>query len=288
MLLYSPDRTLTLGDFDYDWDNNGTLDLPAGAQIIDLMAIKDDSDADFVYPASGISAFTAAVGSSRLSRRCDQSIPRQHHPRLGQRVVPRRRYRVGRRSVGLQSESGFATGLPAPGAAATPGELNTGTPAQSPLVSLTSVTPNLPSGTVTAVFTGNVTQSLNGTGSGDRGVSITDTSGNAVVGVDVAGVVAGLGTNTLTLSFTGPGVVGGILPAGQYRLTFLGNGLIGNGRAVDAANNGTLTGSNFQFTFTQPEVGLDGDYDGNNQVDGHDFLAWQQQLGGPGARGRRQ
>ena len=96
-------------------------------------------------------------------------------------------------------------------------------------------------------------------------------------------MVAGLETNTLTLSFTGSAVVGGKLPAGNYQLNFTGNSLIGNGRAVDAANTATATGSNYEFEFTVTASGLTGDYDGSGQVDGHDFLAWQRQLGTPAA-----
>jgi hypothetical protein len=91
-----------------------------------------------------------------------------------------------------------------------------------------------------------------------------------------------LGTNTLTVSFTGPSVAGGILPAGNYRLTFRGNGLIGNGRAVDAANTATPTGSNFTFDFTQPAVPVEpADFDSDLDVDGFDFLAWQRGFGTP-------
>lgn len=280
VLIFSPDRTLTSGDFDYDWDNNGTLDLPAGTQIIDLMAIKDASAADVVYGPAG--SFTA-----------EPDHPNYHADALSRfrgntnRVTAAAWFHGDLTEAGddplvYNQNAGFATGLPSPGAAVTPGEQNTGTPAVSPLVSLTSVTPNLPTGTVTLNFTGPVTQALKGTGGGDRAVSITDTSGNPVPGVDVGAVVASLGTSSLTVSFTGPNVTGGILPAGDYRLTFLGNGLIGNGRAVDAANTATAAGSNFVTTFTQPEVSiLAADFDADTDVDGFDFLAWQRGFGLP-------
>ncbi len=283
ILVYSPDRSLTLGDFDYDWDNNGTLDLPNGAQIIDLMAIKDASASDVVYGPAG--SFTAEAD----------------HPNYHADALSRFRGNINRVTASAwfhgdlteagddplvyNQNPGFAGSLPVPGAAVTPGEQNTGTAVQSPLVALTAVTPNLPAGTVTLTFNGAVTQALKGTGGGDRAVTITDTSGNPVPGVDLGGVLTGLGTNTLTVSFTGPSVVGGILPAGNYRLTFLGNGLIGNGRAVDAGQAGTLTGSNRTFNFTQPTVGIEGDYDGDTRVTGDDVLVWQRTLGSPAPSG---
>ena len=164
----------------------------------------------------------------------------------------------------------------------TPGEQNTGTPAQSPLVSLTSVTPDVPAGTVKLTFSAPITQALKGTGGGDRAVRVTDPAGNPVPGIDETGVITGVGTNTLTVSFAGPAVTVGILPPGNYRLTFNGHGLIGNGRATDADLDlaADLEGANGVFDFTQPTpTPQAGDYDRSGAVTGNDFLAWQRSLG---------
>ena len=69
--------------------------------------------------------------------------------------------------------------------------------------------------------------------------SITDAERRRRPGRRSIPTVAGLGTNTLTLSFTGSAVTAGICPSGNYQLNFTGNSLIGNGRAVDAANTAT-------------------------------------------------
>ncbi|MBM4076931.1 MAG: DNRLRE domain-containing protein, partial [Planctomycetes bacterium] len=41
-LLYSPTVTLLEGAFDYDWDNDGSLELPTGVVIVDSIANRDD------------------------------------------------------------------------------------------------------------------------------------------------------------------------------------------------------------------------------------------------------
>jgi hypothetical protein len=70
------------------------------------------------------------------------------------------------------------------------------------------------------------------------------------------------------------------LPAGNCQLNFVGNGIIGNGRAVDVANNGTQIDAFREFEFMVEAVaGQPGDYDASGKVDGHDFLAWQRGLG---------
>ena len=75
-----------------------------------------------------------------------------------------------------------STALPVTGAAMTPGDVNTGTAVQSPLVSLTSVTPNR-RWNGHGDFNGPVSQVLAGDGSAaaatGSGITITDTNGRA-------------------------------------------------------------------------------------------------------------
>ena len=163
-LVFSPQTRLHVGNFDYDWDNDGSLDLPTGAVIVDSVGNKDNGALDFTYgPPSNV-------------------IQSQLHPNLFVAdAISRFRGNTLRNNAtawfrgDLTSISSTAddmlvydavnsSGLPVPGAALTPGETNTGTVAQSPLVSLTSITPNAPVGTVTLNFNGPISQFLNGGG----------------------------------------------------------------------------------------------------------------------------
>ena len=140
----------------------------------------------------------------------------------------------------------------------------------------------------TLTFNGNVSQVLAGDGSAapatGSGITITDTSGVLIPVIDARPTVTGIGTNTLTLSFTGSGVVGGKLPAGMYQLNFVGNGFVANGRAVDVANNGTQVGGfrEFEFTAITPTP-LTGDYNDNGTVDAADYVVWRKSVGQTGA-----
>jgi hypothetical protein len=67
----------------------------------------------------------------------------------------------------------------------------------------------------------------------------------------------------------------------MYQLNFVGNGFVGNSRAVDVANNGTQVGGSLEFEFAAVASSIPGDYDGDGFVTGNDFLAWQRGLGSP-------
>ena len=58
-----------------------------------------------------------------------------------------------------------------------------------------------------------------GTSPRGAGITITDTNGLPLPQADVRPTVSGLGTSTLTLTFTGA-YGGGPLPAGTYQLNF--------------------------------------------------------------------
>ena len=181
----------------------------------------------------------------------------------------------------------FAVGLPSPGAAVTPGLVNTGTSAQNALVSLGTV--STPGGNQVEVsFSGTMQQVILGDlsiGEFGAGISVTDTSGNPIPGVDQYPVVSGLGTSTLSLSFSGAQTTSGNLPSGTYKLNFVGNGLVGNGRAVDVSGNGSTgvdTTAGVEFTITAASSSS-ADFDGDGDVDGRDFLAWQRGFGTPAA-----
>lgn len=273
MILYSPSRELSKFAFDYDWNDDGSLDLPLGVQVVDSLGVRTLGLADQVYgPTANILAFTAAEVDA-VSRKRNDSDRNDGTAWFGGNLTS-----AGDDYLLYEPSS---TALPVTGASMSPGDINTGTDAQSPLVSLTTVTPNS-NGTVTVAFNGNISQVLAGDGSAapatGSGITITDTNGQPIAVIDSRPAVTGVGTNTLTLSFTGSGVVGGKLPAGSYQLNFVGNGFVANGRAVDVANNGTQVGGFREFEFTVAPS-LAGDYDQNGAVEQADYDFWRANFG---------
>ncbi|HEY6565273.1 MAG TPA: DNRLRE domain-containing protein, partial [Pirellulaceae bacterium] len=49
LILYSPLSRLTETEFDYDWDNDGALELPAGVQIVDSLGVRIIGPQDQLY-----------------------------------------------------------------------------------------------------------------------------------------------------------------------------------------------------------------------------------------------
>jgi hypothetical protein len=279
VLLWSPSRELPDFAFDFDWDNDGQLELPVGAQIVDAVGVRTIGQPDQVYGlTSSILSFTAAEVDS-ISRKRSDTDRNDGSAWFGGNLTS-----AGDDYLLYEASS---TALPLTGAAMTPGDVNTGTDAQSPLVALTGVTPNA-DGTVTVTFDGNISQVVAGDGSAapatGSGITITDTNGILIPVIDARPTVTGIGTNTLTLSFTGSGVVGGRLPPGMYQLNFVGNGFVANGRAVDVANNDTQVGGLFEFEFTATSpTPITGDYNGNGTVDAADYVVWRKSVGQTGA-----
>ena len=134
MILYSPTRELSNFAFDYDWDNDGSLDLPRGALLVDSLGVRTLGLNDQVYgPRRISSAFTAAEVDS-ISRKRNDLDRNDGTAWFGGNLTS-----AGDDYLLYEASS---TALPMTGAAMTPGDVNTGTAVQSPLVSLTSVTPN--------------------------------------------------------------------------------------------------------------------------------------------------
>ena len=134
VLLWSPSRELPDFAFDFDWDNDGQLELPVGAQIVDTVGVRTVGQPDQVYGlTSSILSFTAAEVDS-ISRKRGDTDRNDGSAWFGGNLT----------SAGddyLLYEASSAA-LPVTGASMTPGDVNTGTAAESPLVALTGVTPN--------------------------------------------------------------------------------------------------------------------------------------------------
>jgi hypothetical protein len=271
MLIYSPNRELSSFAFDYDWDNDGQLDLPF--TFVDSLGVRTLGLQDQVYgPTGNILSFTAAEVDS-VSRKRNDPDRNDGGAWFGGNLT----------SAGddylLYEDTSVA--LPVTGAAMTPGDLNTGSVAQSPLVSLTGVVAN-PDGTITVTFDGPISQVVNGDGSSSpltgSGVTISNTNGQTIPTVDSRPVISGIGTNSLTLSFTGS-FGGGPLPAGNYQLNFVGNGMVGNGRAVDVIGSGAQVNSYFEVEFQVGVAVLYGDYNGDETVNAADYTVWRDKKG---------
>lgn len=281
MLLYSPVTRLTETEFDYDWDNDGALELPAGVQIVDSLGVRIIGDEDQLYgPSSNQVSSPVDPEIDAISRSRTNVLRNRGDAWFGGNLL----------SAGddyLTYQSSISFGLPVTGTAAAPGDPNTGTSVQSPLVSLLSVASN-PNGTVTATFSGVVSQVSAGDGSASNatgsGITITDTNGTTIPTIDARPSVTGLGTSTLTLAFTGSAVVNGMLPAGSYRLNFVGNAIIANSRATDVANNGSQI-NGFRSDILTVTSSPDGDFDNDGDYDCADINALTSAVAGGGALG---
>jgi len=286
MLLYSPVVDLTATTFDYDWNESGSLELLSlpGVEVVDSLGVVVQGVSDQLYgPGTNRAQFAVSDPEvDAVSRDAGSTARNQGSAWFGGDLFP-----AGDDYLLYEAAESF--GLPVTGAALSPGEENVG--AASALVSLTGTTVNA-DGTVTLSFNGPVSQALQGDGGfvslGGTAISLTNVpaDGNlptAIPGIDSAPVITGLGTDTLTLSFTGANVAGGMLPTGSYQLNFVGNAMIANGRATDVANNGSQSNGSFVFTFEAESTPvLFGDADNDGAVSGSDLLAVTNNFGATG------
>lgn len=236
VLIYSPQADLPTMGFDFDWNNDGVLELPAGAVIVDSIAINDGSVGDVLYGGTNFQDAFVADSISRLSGNLDRNSTLAW---------------FGGDTKGsddpLVYEDGRTLRLPVEGAALTPGEPNVA--ASASRVRLVSVAPGSGGQSLVLTFDGPISQVLDGdqsfTSATGYGVSVSDTAGLAVPNVDAQPNVTGLGTNALNVTFRGNAVSGGLPPVGSYRINLVGNSLIGNGRSSDNdLDAGTTAASN--------------------------------------------
>jgi len=278
-LVYSPLSPLQVGRFDYDWDNDGGLELPSGAAIVDSIGYKDNSSTDTTYGGGSNTIFTNPTEPyDALSRRPGTTGRNNAANWYAGDILGSNDALVYNDLVASGLPGAIGGGpLPSASPAVTPGRVNTGNDVANPRVTLGTVDAT---DLVEVNFSGIISQVLVGdgsaTGSIGAGISVTNVDGTPIAGVDAfPNAVAGLGTNTVTLSFSGTATEGGRLPAGTYRLNVVGNSLVGNGRAVDAASTGVTSNAQVQFTVVENSA----DFNADSRVDGFDFLAWQRGFG---------
>ena len=276
MLLYSPFTRLATTEFDYDWDNDGALELPPGVQIVDSVGVRVLGAQDQLYgPGTNQASFDVSDPDvDAISRDRNSTSPNQGDDWFGGDLFP-----AG--DDYLLYETNEAFGLPVTGTALTPGEVNTGSNVESPVATLQSVNVN-GDGTVSVIFSDPVSQFNVGDGGSQSpsgaGITVTDTSGNVLPTIDAIPTVGGLGTDTLTLSFTGADVVGGVLPPGTYQLNFVGNALIANGRAVDVASDGSQINGFFTEEIMIDVTNVSGDFDADGDWDCDDINALSAEI----------
>lgn len=282
MLLYSPQVDLTTTTFDYDWNESGALELLSlpGVEIVDSLGVVVQGVSDQTYgPGSNRAQFAVTDPDvDAVSRQATSTVRNRGADWFGGDLFP-----AG--DDYLLYEAGESFGLPVTGAALSPGEANVS--ATSTLVALTNTTAN-PDGTVTLTFDGPISQLNEGDGGfvspGGTAISITNVPADgelpvAVPGVDAVPTITGLGTNTLTLAFTGSSVTSGQLPSGSYQLNLVGNAIISNGRATDVANDGTALDGSFAFALDISANPLNADYNSDVMVDSADYTVWRDTLG---------
>ena len=154
VLLYSPFRELADFAFDYDWNNDGALELPFGAELVDVLGIRTCPVGSALWAHASILSFTVQEVDAISRKRSD--VDRNDGTAwFGGNLT----------SAGddylLYEASSTSLPIAAVGIQMTPGDVNTGTAVDSPLVKLTSVTPNA-NGTLTLNFNGPVSQVLVG------------------------------------------------------------------------------------------------------------------------------
>ena len=257
MIVYSPFTRLTETEFDYDWDNDGALELPLGVQIVDSVGVRVEGAEDQLYgPQTNQASFAVTDPDvDAISRFLTNTTRNEGDAWFGGDLQP-----AG--DDYLLYEPGESFDVPiAPGGSLSPGEPNND--ATSTLVSIVSAEIAADGLSATIVFDGPVSQNNvgdGGPGVDGAGIVIGDMSGNPLATVDLP-TVDGFFTNTLTLSFSGSGVTAGQLPDGMYTLLLEGNALVGNARAVDVEGMGSAFGT--RATFGPFEV-----MGGGNVVDG--------------------
>ena len=272
MIVFSPFTRLTETEFDYDWDNDGALELPLGAQIVDSVGVRVEGVEDQLYgPATNRASFAVTDPDvDAISRELMDETRNEGDAWIGGDLEP-----AG--DDYLLYEPGESFDIPVTGGALSPGEPNVDS--TSALVSIVSATIDASGTFGTLVFDGPVSQNnlgTGGTGLDGAGIVVADALGNQVATIDLP-TVDGFFTNTLTLSFSGSGVPGGVLPDGDYTLILEGNALIGNARAVDVEGNGGQIGTRATygpFTVMGGNV-VDGDFnnDGNWDCDDVNMLS---------------
>lgn len=258
LLIYSPQATIAEG-YDFDWANTGDLNLPTGAVVVDAVG--------FAVPASGGKVYG---GAELVQSYTPQAMSRYLGNTNATSDTAWFRGRVSGSSDSLSYSSTDNTGLPVVGATLTPGGANTSDTA--PLTIVASVTIDAGTAQRSMVRSLTVTFSNPVEYMGANTFRLTDQLDNPIAGVVLH--VTGVGTNTLTITFSGSPIIGGSLADGKYRLEIDGDNLYAAGRMVDGKGDMT-PGSNGTTDFHR----IYGDGNGDGSVNSTDFAIFRSFFG---------
>jgi hypothetical protein len=253
MLVFSPTTAIAAGA-DLDTDNDGNLELPGDAVIIDSVGWSDGGASDIVYSPAVI---IPSAGTPDAATRFPSDLtPLSQAAWYGGDLLNT----AGQASQGYNPAN--ATGNLPTEAVITPGATNFPVPSD-----------NIQPEVLSAVFNRPTAQSITVTFSEDVGSTLSSGAFTLTNLTTAATVVVNVSTNaagteaTLTFTGTGNSIGDSILSDGNYRLTTLASVV------ADPAGNFLAADQSFDFSFKNA------DYNGSSFVDFADLLILAQNYG---------
>jgi hypothetical protein len=268
LLIHSPASVIAPG-IDFDWNGDGTLDLPAGATVLDAVGSTDVATGDFIYGGVNLTIGTDNTfgGATRLRGNTTANAAAAWY--FGDITG-------GANSTLTYNPAAASTNLPA-GAVLTPGNLNFQPGAAvAPRVASTQI--NGGATQRSKVTTLSVTFDTVVTFASTAGAAFTLTRvGGGAVTFTATAATVGTGTVVTLNAFTGAETNAGSLNDGRYTLTALASQITAGGQQLDGNGDGTA-GDNFTLAPTALHR-LYGDATGDARVDNADFFQFRTTFG---------
>jgi hypothetical protein len=269
MLLHSPSAVIRQGT-DYDWNTDGTLDLPAGATIIDGVSTTDGGTGDLLYSPANLTIGTNNTfgGATRIrGNTAANSAAAWYYADLTGGVNTSLTYNA----------SAASANLPA-GAVLTPGATNFDPSAPAPAPRVTATAINGGAAQRSMVTTLSVTFNSVVTFASTPAAAFTLTRvGGGSVNFTATAATVGSGTVVTLSAFTGAETNAGSLNDGRYTLTALASQITAGGQQLDGNGDGTA-GDNFTLAPSALHR-LFGDSNGDARVDNVDFFQFRSTFG---------